>query len=301
MTNSGFKFEVEVASDGQVCLGVYLLGGDGVDWMVIGTTLFQPIRFLQQKNEGDHVVLGRRRLDGKKCIAKFLLANVNKPGQETSILEMMKGHAPEVLDKGGVVVEQGEKKILYDVVLMEFFPLGDLLGQINKIHMEEAKDDADRFVLRAMLDVANALRKLHSMGFAHCDIKPENILCGKRHCVLSDFGLSQSVETRPYVIAGTLMYAAPEVLMQKISDIRKTDVFSLGVVLFVFLFGEIPFFCESKERGLTDEFRVDDLLVRHGVGCHKCFRLLLRAMLQQDHRRRPAMKNVVEAMERFLR
>jgi tRNA A-37 threonylcarbamoyl transferase component Bud32/streptogramin lyase len=104
---------------------------------------------------------------------------------------------------------------------------------------------------RIVEQVAHALDAAHAKGLVHRDVKPGNVLLapptGSRpeHAYLSDFGLSKRAAsdsglTGTGVFAGTLNYAAPEQFQGAPLDAR-TDVYSLGCVVFECLTGELPF------------------------------------------------------------
>ncbi len=97
--------------------------------------------------------------------------------------------------------------------------------------------------------VAEALDAAHAAGLVHRDVKPANILIsatrGRDHVYLSDFGLSRHVEgshglTGTGAFLGTIDYVAPEQARGDRVDAR-TDVYSLGCVLFQALTGTVPF------------------------------------------------------------
>jgi hypothetical protein len=102
----------------------------------------------------------------------------------------------------------------------------------------------------AIIDqVAQALDSAHSRGLVHRDVKPANILIttagGRQHVYLSDFGLSRHVEgsqglTGTGAFLGTIDYVAPEQARGEAVDAR-TDVYSLGCVLFQALTGSVPY------------------------------------------------------------
>jgi len=88
---------------------------------------------------------------------------------------------------------------------------------------------------------------MHAQGIAHRDIKPENIMLTKDNEVkLIDFGLSKRHKKKEKLktIAGTPYYMAPEVLVGNYDN--ACDSWSLGVLLYVFMSGYLPF--QGKNR-----------------------------------------------------
>ncbi|MBU8898496.1 protein kinase [Corallococcus sp. M34] len=93
-------------------------------------------------------------------------------------------------------------------------------------------------------DVASALAALHGAGVVHRDVKPENILLGSQGAVLTDLGLVRSIVfktvTRQGAAVGTLAYMSPEQCVGRPVD-GRSDVWSLGVVIYELLSGHRPF------------------------------------------------------------
>jgi tetratricopeptide (TPR) repeat protein len=108
-------------------------------------------------------------------------------------------------------------------------------------------------VVAIAIQIADALAAAHSKGVIHRDIKPGNIMMAGRHVKVLDFGLAkqiseqevdqlQTVEplTAAGVLVGTPQYMAPELLHGGPADVRS-DLWSLGVVMYELLAGRPPF------------------------------------------------------------
>ncbi len=101
-------------------------------------------------------------------------------------------------------------------------------------------------VLRIGMQTADGLAAAHAQGLIHRDIKPANVLLenGVQRVKITDFGLARAVDdaslTQSGVIAGTPMYMSPEQSLGEPQDYR-TDLFSLGSVLYTLCTGRPPF------------------------------------------------------------
>ncbi|KAL1122540.1 hypothetical protein AAG570_002870 [Ranatra chinensis] len=108
-----------------------------------------------------------------------------------------------------------------------------------------------------------ALEYLHRQGIAHRDIKCENVLVTeKRNAKLGDFGFARKVD-RPDVsltFCGSVAYTAPEVLTGRPYNGRVSDMWSLGVILFVITYNRLPFGLESAKKMAAV---IRDTSVRH--------------------------------------
>jgi serine/threonine-protein kinase len=104
-------------------------------------------------------------------------------------------------------------------------------------------------VLTVVADVAEALDYAHQQGVVHRDIKPANIILLENEQIkVADFGIARmmasSTKTQTGVIFGTPNYMSPEQVAGKKVD-GRSDLFSLGVVLYELLSGEKPFMGDS--------------------------------------------------------
>lgn len=146
-----------------------------------------------------------------------------------------------------------------------------------------------------MRPLAAALKTLAKAGIAHCDIKPENIMFAEDGTLkLSDFGVSRSVrlndEANRDMASGTPAYMSPEQLTDAAKVGPRSDIYSLGVVLWEMLAGKTPHQGDTLEAILARAMRLETLPdLREAVpGTPPCVAKLVAEMTAPDVNKRPA-------------
>ncbi len=209
-------------------LGTYRLisrlgaGGMGEVWRAEDTRLLRPvaIKILNDKISGD-----------PEWTARFLreartIAQMNHPNIATIY-----------------AIEQDGERLFIAMELIDGDPLTVMFAK-GPVEPHEA--------VRIFRQVAEALGEAHEKGVVHRDVKPDNIIMAKRLVKVLDFGIAkqmagnskESALTQGGMIIGTPFYMSPEQALGKPVDARS-DLFSLGVVLYEALAGTRPFSGET--------------------------------------------------------
>ncbi len=136
------------------------------------------------------------------------------------------------------VVDVGKHE-QWHYIAMEYLPGGSISGK-------EGEGIDPLAALRITREIARALAYAHSKGFIHRDIKPDNILLrDDGSAALTDFGIARAADsttkmTRAGSVVGTPHYMSPEQARGLPLD-GRADLYSLGVLLYELLVGEVPF------------------------------------------------------------
>lgn len=169
-------------------------------------------------------------------LSKKLNAKIEK---EARILKNLAGHAgvPEVCE----VIEEKKK-----IALILEFVFGKTLFEVIERELEEKEVES------VMIQLIDVVAHAHDMGIIHRDIKPENIIVKPDGAIkLLDFGAAKELKEKEMsnTVTGSRPFMSPEQIMGKSQ--RRSDVWALGVVMYVLYTGMFPFY-HDVEKVLMD-------------------------------------------------
>jgi predicted Ser/Thr protein kinase len=148
----------------------------------------------------------------------------------------------------------------------------EFVDGLNLRELERAGKLSAREALQIVPQICEALQFAHDEGIVHRDIKPENILLDKKGRVkIADFGIAKILHGGPDAAItetggaiGTPHYMAPEQMEKPTSVDHRADIFSLGVVFYEMLTGELPLgkFAPPSSRKVEVDVRLDEVVLR---------------------------------------
>jgi predicted Ser/Thr protein kinase len=150
-----------------------------------------------------------------------------------------------------------------------FFFVMEYVDGLNLRQLLNAERMAPREALAIVPQICDALQYAHDQGIVHRDIKPENILLNRRGQVkIADFGLAKLVGVDSSTgtterILGTPQYMAPEQIEHPAEVDHRADIYSLGVVFYQMLTGELPTKrMEPPSTKVVIDVRLDQVVLR---------------------------------------
>lgn len=221
-----------------------------------------PTKLLLGRGAFSHVYQGAHRVSGERVAIKAIKCTLDNPSGfhwEYKMLRRVESHPNIVKLTDFISPGKGDVGCL----IFELCERGEVFCQIVPKVGLSPRDRVGPYFAQLVEAVAH----VHSCGVAHMDVKPENLfLTAGGKLKLGDFGLSVSMEDGPVVgRRGSVAYAAPENLRSKRDvdnlcgghrqsyDGQRADMWSIGITLFVFLYGYTPWEAACDE---SHEFRL---------------------------------------------
>jgi serine/threonine protein kinase len=210
--------------------------------------------------------------------------------------------AAAVVNEHVVAIHNVEAERDLPFLVMQYVAGESLQARVDRDGPLDAKE-----ILRIGIQAAAGLAAAHEQGVVHRDVKPANILLehGVERVLLTDFGLARTVDdaslTHTGVVAGTPHYMSPEQAGGETTD-HRTDLFSLGSVLYFVATGHPPFRAE-RAMGVLHRICHDTHRPAWQINCDipdELSRIIDRLLAKKPSRRFASALEVKEAMARLL-
>ena len=197
-------------------------------------------------------------------------------------------------------------------IVMEFLKGESLGSRLKRLGGPMAVEE----VIYLCRQIADALAAAHDKSIVHRDLKPDNVMIipdpamsGGERTKLLDFGIAKLVEhvdkaqlkTRTNALMGTPVYMSPEQCRGAASVDDKSDVYSLGVMLYVMLTGRQPFTGEGTGEIIAKHiYEAPPPISGIASWVPQPLAELVHGLLAKDKQQRPTMHQVVDALDAFV-
>lgn len=192
----------------------------------IGEGSFGKVKLARHKVTGQEVAM--KQINRRKLISRDMAGRVER---EISYLQLLRH--PHIIKLYSVINTKTDIFMVLEYVPMELF---DYIVKHGRLGENKAR--------KLFQQIICAVEYCHRHKIVHRDLKPENLLLDKNMNVkIADFGLSNIMTDGNFLktSCGSPNYAAPEVIGGKLYAGPEVDVWSCGVILYVFLVGRLPF------------------------------------------------------------
>jgi tetratricopeptide (TPR) repeat protein len=179
-------------------------------------------------------------------------------------------------------------------------------GQTMKQFLSARKTPMPEVAALISIELGTALAHAHSLGIIHRDIKPENVMVRKDGMLkLMDFGVAQILDLERMTVTGQLLgspaYMAPELFEGKPLDVR-TDVFSVGVMLYQMATGQLPFSGRNPHEVLKRiaEGRFPDPRTVNRMVADRLTRIIAKALAKRPDDRYSTVEALVTDLRAYV-
>jgi tetratricopeptide (TPR) repeat protein len=245
--------------------------------------------FEAARGDGQRVAIKVARADQASASERLVL-------EAEALMAIGVPHVPAVFGSGRL--PDGSVYVVMEYVKAPI--LGDVMAELD------AGMPLAAFAARA-LPIIGIMKVAHTLGFVHCDLKPENVFVDASFgAKLFDFGLVRRIgkgtdeSTREEAPAGTAEYMSPEQCEGRVDIDARSDLYALGVIFYEMLAGSPPFFGNAAEVQQSHRSRRPPSLGRKVAIPLPIEAVIMRCLAKDRERRFASASDLEEALRLAL-
>ena len=199
--------------------------------------------------------------------------NKSNVKRELSVLKTLDN--PYIVKLHDVIIDTNYNNIYF---ILDYYPKGDFAKFLNHKPLKE------KYCRKYMKQLSQGLEYLLNKDILHRDLKPQNILLTNEYNIkITDFGFAKQIDKNSLIttLCGSPMYMAPEIINKQDYDI-KSDLWSVGVILYEMAFGYVPFnvgtFLELIKKMNSNEIDFTNKKIKLSSECIE----LMKSLLTKD-------------------
>jgi tRNA A-37 threonylcarbamoyl transferase component Bud32 len=270
---------------------------------MLSTPLPSRYRIIEEVGQGGMAVVYRAHDEKlrREVAVKVLHAHLLAEPESKARLER-EARAVAKLNHDGIlqIFDYSSEEAAASYIVTEFID-----GQTLKQFLSNRRLPVPELAALIVVELGEALTHAHSLGIIHRDIKPENVMVRKDGALkLMDFGVAQVVDLERMTVTGQILgspaYMAPEVLDGRTLDFRS-DVFSVGVMLYQMATGALPFTGKNPHEVLrrVSEGKFADPRTVNRLVSDQLARVIARALARKPEDRFPTIHDMVEELRGY--
>ncbi len=271
---------------------------------MFSTPLPSRYRIIEEVGQGGMAVVYRAHDEKlrREVAVKVLHAHLLAEPESKARLER-EARAVAKLNHDGIlqIFDYSSEEAASSYIVTEFID-----GQTLKQFLTNRKLPVPELAALIVIELGEALTHAHSLGILHRDLKPENVMVRKDGVLkLMDFGVAQVVDLERMTVTGQILgspaYMAPEVLDGRTLDFRS-DVFSVGVMLYQLATGALPFSGKNPHEVLrrVSEGKFADPRTVNRLVSDQLARVIARALAHKPEDRFPTIHAMVEELRGYV-
>ncbi len=269
-----------------------------------GRDFIGPFQLIRMIRSGNSTIVWEARHQGenKRVALKILVSKYLKSKQHIEELKHEATVGKEMKNEHVISIFDYHDDSGPPMISMELFNARNLKIVLRERH-EFIGANAKKIIKRAAL----GLKHMHSKGWLHCDVKPDNYLCDIDCTVkLIDFSIAEKEKKKGFSlfggskhIRGTRSYMSPEQIRKKqLSPV--SDIYGFGCMLFEIASGRVPFTAPNSDELLNKHLKASIPSLEASSGSTKEFSGLVMRMLAKKPEDRPAnMDEVVSYLDKI--